>query len=120
MLLSLVLATTPSPTPTPSNGGLKPGLSFEQVTPGTLGFLATFALAVAGLLLIRSMNKRLRRIRHRAMLEERAAAERGEGGADGGSGPGDGPDVGPDGGPADGDGWRDTGPVTGQPGRTRR
>ncbi|MEH0110339.1 hypothetical protein V6N00_11560 [Tersicoccus sp. MR15.9] len=121
MFLSLVLAATPTPTPTPANGGLKPGLSLDQVTPGTLGFLVTFALAVAGLLLIRSMNKRLRRIRHRAMLEEMAAAERGEGPGAGATGPGDGGagDGGPAGdGPADG--WRGSGPVTGDPGRSHR
>lgn len=130
MFLSSVLAATPTPTPTPGNGGLKPGLSLDQVTPGTLGFLVTFALAVAGLLLIRSMNKRLRRIRHRAMLEEMAAAERGEGpgagGPDGGGGPGDSGGTGGPGGSGEpggdesSDGWRGSGPVTGDPGRTSR
>lgn len=113
MLLSLVLAVTPTPTPTPQNGGLKPGLSAEQVTPGTLGFLAAFFLAVAGLLLIRSMNKRLRRIRHRAMLEEQAAAERGESPGDNGTGDG-GPGIDP------GDGPAQPGRLPGRPGGTSR
>ncbi|OMH23801.1 hypothetical protein BKD30_10470 [Tersicoccus phoenicis] len=110
MILSLVLAATPSPTPTPQNGGLKPGLSAEQVTPGTLGFLATFAVAVAGLLLIRSMTKRVRRIQHRALIEEREAAARGEapGDVDPGSGDG-GPGTGADPSPRGAGG----GPVTG-------
>ncbi|OMH31420.1 hypothetical protein [Tersicoccus sp. Bi-70] len=130
MFLSSVLAATPTPTPTPGNGGLKPGLSLDQVTPGTLGFIVTFALAVAGLLLIRSMNKRLRRIRHRAMLDEMAAAERGEGpGAGGSDGPGDtgGPGgsggsggSGRPGGDEPFDGRHGSGPVTGDPGRTQR
>lgn len=68
---------------------LAPGLNPDQVTPGTVGFLATFFVAVAVFFLIRDMTKRIRRVRYREQLAEeaklRAAADAGDGGSrDGG------------------------------------
>ncbi|WAP51231.1 hypothetical protein OL239_15390 [Arthrobacter sp. ATA002] len=49
----------------PDDGELKSGLRIEDVTPGLLGFLATFFLVVMIVLLIRDMVKRIRRVRYR-------------------------------------------------------
>ena len=38
------------------------GVDPERVTPGLLGFLVVFALAIATWLLLRSMNRRLGRV----------------------------------------------------------
>lgn len=43
----------------------------EVVTPGTIGFVVTFFVAVAVVLLVRDMTRRVRRLRRRA--EERDA-----------------------------------------------
>ncbi|OFI37766.1 hypothetical protein BIU82_07830 [Arthrobacter sp. SW1] len=75
--LLLVLATTPAPSPSPS---LRPGLSEDQVTPGTLGFIMTAFFVVATTLLIVDMVRRIRRVRYRAQVEEARLAA--EGGAD--------------------------------------
>ncbi|MEZ2389821.1 hypothetical protein AB6813_09775 [bacterium RCC_150] len=78
----ITLATTPSPEPSP---GLRPGLSEDQVTPGTWGFILTAFIVVLTTFLIVDMVRRIRRVRYRAQVEEaRAAAEGGpEAGADG-------------------------------------
>lgn len=88
--LLLALATTPAPTPSPS---LRPGLSEDQVTPGTWGFILTAFIAVLTTLLIVDMVRRIRRVRYRAQAEEaRLAAEGGapgtesEAGGDAGTG----------------------------------
>lgn len=72
--LLLVLATSPAPAPSPS---LRPGLTEDQVTPGTWGFVFTAFLVVLTTLLIVDMVRRIRRVRYRAQVEEarRAAAE---------------------------------------------
>ncbi len=44
----------------------------NSVSPGILGFLAFFLLAVALYLLVRNMNGHLRRMRYRADASERA------------------------------------------------
>jgi hypothetical protein len=44
----------------------------DSVTPGVAGFLAAFLLAIATILLLRDMIKRLRRVRYR---DSQAAAE---------------------------------------------
>lgn len=73
--LLLVLATTPAPSPTPS---LRPGLSEDQVTPGTWGFILTAFIVVLTTFLIVDMVRRIRRVRYRAQVEEaRLAAEGG-------------------------------------------
>lgn len=66
-------ATTPSPTPS-----LAPSLPVQapdpnSVTPGVLGFLVVFLLALATWLLMRNLTARLRRLRFRE--EQRLAAE---------------------------------------------
>lgn len=57
----------------------------ELVTPGTIGFLVTFGVAVALVFLVRDMNRRVRRIRVRAERadEQLRAAEARASGAPG-------------------------------------
>lgn len=61
---ALAFATEPSPNPT--EGQLRPGLETWQVSPGLIGFLVTFALAVACVLLFLNMSKHLRRAGYNA------------------------------------------------------
>ncbi|WP_336924136.1 hypothetical protein [Aquipuribacter sp. SD81] len=63
-----VLAASVSPSPEP--GVVTPPA--DLVTPGTVGFLVTFLVAVALVLLVRDMNRRVRRIRVRGEREEQA------------------------------------------------
>ncbi|MFF1878654.1 hypothetical protein [Leifsonia sp. NPDC058230] len=60
-------AATPTPTPTVPND--------DQVTPGYVGFLVTFAIAVVVILLIIDMVRRIRRVRYRAEIAEKLDAE---------------------------------------------
>jgi hypothetical protein len=69
--LLIALATTPAPSPTPS---LRPGLSEDQVTPGTWGFIMTAFFVLATTLLIVDMVRRIRRVRYRAQVEEERMA----------------------------------------------
>lgn len=55
----MILASTPAPTP---SGGPDPDL----VTPGTIGFLATLAIVVLTIFLIRDALRRVRRVRARS------------------------------------------------------
>lgn len=94
--LILALTVTPSPDPT---GTLRPGLSEDQVTPGTWGFVLTAFIVILTTFLIVDMVRRIRRVRYRAQVEEaRLAAEAGgssEAGNPGGAGgPADGNDDG--------------------------
>lgn len=90
--LLLALSVSPSPDPT---GTLRPGLSEDQVTPGTWGFVLTAFIVILTTFLIVDMVRRIRRVRYRAQVEEaRLAAEAGAGPAetttddDGDAGPG--------------------------------
>lgn len=65
-VLHLFGASTPAP-----GEELDPNL----VTPGVIGFVLTFALAVVVVLLIVDMVRRIRRINHRAAANERLDAE---------------------------------------------
>lgn len=47
----------------------------NTVTPGVAGFIVTFLLAVAVILLVIDMVRRTRRISHRAAVNERLDAE---------------------------------------------
>lgn len=78
-LLSVLNAATPAPSP---ENTLRPGLDPSQVSPGLVGFLMTFVLAVAVVLLVIDFNRRNRRLRYRAEYAEwRAAEERAATGA---------------------------------------
>lgn len=57
---ALALATDPSPNPT--EGTLRPGLEEWQVSPGLIGFVATFALALACVALFLNLSKHLRKV----------------------------------------------------------
>lgn len=59
-MIDLIVAAATEP---PADGGYPDA---ELVTPGTIGFLATFFLATAVVLLARSLLKRQRRMRARA------------------------------------------------------
>ncbi|MEY9953040.1 hypothetical protein [Leifsonia sp. EB34] len=65
------LAATPTPSPTS-------GPSDDSVTPGVVGFTVTFLIAVAAVLLILDMTRRIRRVRYRAEIAEKLDAENGE------------------------------------------
>ena len=58
------------------------GLDPNSVSPGLVGFLATFGLVLVSILLFWNMNARLRRMRRR---EDQAAAERARDERDGGA-----------------------------------
>jgi hypothetical protein len=79
-LLIALSQTPPSP-----EGTLRPGLSEDQITPGTWGFLLTAFVVVLTILLIVDMVRRLRRLRYRAQVEEAREAERQAGAADAGT-----------------------------------
>lgn len=66
--LALILATTPTPSPTED-----PANTFYS--PGTIGFLLTFFVAGSAVLLIFDMVRRVRRVRYRAEIQEKLAAE---------------------------------------------
>ena len=67
------LATvTPTPTPTPVP------LDVATVTPGWIGFVVIFAIALATVLLIIDMTRRVRRVRYRSEIRDTIAAEANE------------------------------------------
>jgi hypothetical protein len=59
-----------TPTPTPSGGP-----SEDQVTPGVVGFVITFLVAVAVVLLVLDMMRRIRRVRYREEIAAKLDAE---------------------------------------------
>jgi hypothetical protein len=67
-LISFVLLATPSPSPS-----VDPETTFYS--PGTIGFIATFGMAVGAALLIADLVRRIRRIRYRAEIQEKLDAE---------------------------------------------
>ena len=54
------------------------GLTEDQITPGTWGFLLTAFVVILTMVLIVDMVRRLRRVRYRAQVEEQRAAASGE------------------------------------------
>lgn len=76
-VLRLLWLETPSPSPSPVDPNL--------VTPGVLGFVATLLLILATIVLLFSMNRRIRRVNRRAeiaaQLDAEEAAARDEGDA---------------------------------------
>ena len=69
-LLDAASALPAAPTPQPYD------LDPNMVTPGVIGFGITFLLGVVIILIIIDMNRRVRRVRHRAEARERLLAER--------------------------------------------
>jgi hypothetical protein len=69
---AIALATDPAPNPTENQ--LRPGLEEWQVSPGLIGFVVTFVLAVACVLLFMNMTKHLRRAGHNAREQGLAVA----------------------------------------------
>ncbi|GAA3740010.1 hypothetical protein GCM10022239_14550 [Leifsonia bigeumensis] len=61
-------ATEPTPSPAPD-------FDPNSVTPTWVGFAITFLVAVAAVLLIMDMVRRIRRTRYRAEIQERLEAE---------------------------------------------
>ncbi len=53
--------------------------NFYEIGPGWGAFVATFLLTVAVVLLFRSLNKHLRKMRRRAAADAEAATKRGAG-----------------------------------------
>ncbi len=49
----------------------------NSVTPGVVGFVITLFVALAVLLIIADMTRRVRRVRYRAMVNEKLDAEQG-------------------------------------------
>ena len=71
-VLTVALEVTPVPTPPAYEGD--PNL----VTPGVVGFIVTFAIAIITVLLVIDMVRRIRRVRYRADVQEQIAAEQAE------------------------------------------
>jgi hypothetical protein len=70
LVLRLAAAvTTPSPTPTAE-------FDPNTVSPGPLGFIAIFFVAVVVLLLMVDMNRRIRRTRYREEIRARLESEK--------------------------------------------
>jgi hypothetical protein len=63
-------AESPTPTPTPT-----PAVNPDLVTPGVVGFVATAFVAIAVILLVWDMMRRIRRGRVRADIREELDAE---------------------------------------------
>lgn len=67
----LRLLSTLAPSPSPEPGVVLPDTPPDElVTPGTIGFVVTFLVAVALVLLVRDMNRRVRRVRVRSDLAD--------------------------------------------------
>ena len=67
-LIDLLLAATPTPEP----------LDEDTVTPGWIGFVAIFAVALITVFLIIDMTRRVRRVRYREEVRAKLAAEEGD------------------------------------------
>jgi hypothetical protein len=68
-LLALALEIDTPPTPPAYQGDP------DLVTPGVIGFVITFAIALITVLLVIDMVRRIRRVRYRAAVQEEIAAE---------------------------------------------
>lgn len=67
-LISALMAASPSPSPS-----VDPANTFYS--PGTIGFIATFGMALGATLLIFDLVRRVRRVRYRAEIQEKLDAE---------------------------------------------
>ena len=81
VLASYVIVFWADPAPTPGPGEFTG--DENAVTPGVIGFIATAFIAVMTVLLLIDMTRRVRRVRYRAEVQEKLAAEGAE--ASGGS-----------------------------------
>ncbi len=72
---SLVLALGGTPPRVPGAGEDEQAFDPNDVTPGTVGFIATFAMVVVVVFLIRDMSRRVRRINLQGRAEEDTARE---------------------------------------------
>ncbi len=70
-MMHTVLHTLGAATPTPP-----PEFDPNSVTPTWVGFAITFLVAVAAVLLIMDMVRRVRRVRYRGEIREQLEAER--------------------------------------------
>ena len=70
---AIVWLADPTPSPAPAYEG-DPNL----VTPGVIGFVITFFIAAATVLLLLDMTRRVRRVRYREAVREQLAAEAAE------------------------------------------
>jgi hypothetical protein len=61
---AMLAAATPTPTPS---------FNPDVVTPGVVGFLTILGITVVVVLLILDMTRRIRRVRYRSEVSERAA-----------------------------------------------
>ena len=68
ILISALLAATPSPSPS-----VDPANTFYS--PGTIGFIATFGMAAGAVLIIFDLVRRVRRVRYRAEIQAKLDAE---------------------------------------------
>ena len=75
--MNFLLAAAALPTPSPS-ASADPANTFYS--PGTIGFIMTFFVVIGAMLIIFDMTRRVRRVRYRAEIQERLAAEAVEGG----------------------------------------
>jgi hypothetical protein len=64
-----LLAATPPPV----------DIDEDMVSPGVIGFIAIFVVAIATVLLLIDMTRRIRRVRYRAEVQEKLDAEEAEG-----------------------------------------
>ncbi|MFK4835960.1 hypothetical protein ACI3KY_09540 [Microbacterium sp. ZW T2_14] len=67
--IAVILSAAPTPTPTPST------VDPDIVTPGVVGFVVTAVIAIAVILLVWDMMRRIRRGRVRADIQEELDAE---------------------------------------------
>jgi hypothetical protein len=74
----LIFSSTLSMTPTPT---IDPATTFYS--PGTVGFLAVAFITLAAVLIVVDMVRRVRRVRYRAEIQEKLAAEAAGDGAKG-------------------------------------
>lgn len=66
--------TTEGTTTTPGIPTMRPDLEVTDVSPGLAGFLAIFVVAVAAILLMLSMTRKLRKVNHSQGADPQASA----------------------------------------------
>lgn len=71
-VIATILSAIPTPTPIPGYTG-----DVDLVTPGIVGFIATFVVAAGTVLLLIDMTRRVRRVRYRAEVRDSIARELG-------------------------------------------